>query len=121
MRCLRQSDSHGAKENMPNCESINLLAYNENQSLTEAVSHYVCGKCYLLKLEETDFTPHTEFRHHRLAERIRSDTNIAARQALFDAFYRRQIRAKVGSMIAKWEPILQVKVNRVLVQRMKTK
>jgi RNase P/RNase MRP subunit POP5 len=40
---------------------------------------------------------------------------------LSDAFYRRQIRAKVGSMIAKWEPILQVKVNRVPVQRMKTK
>jgi predicted metal-dependent hydrolase len=40
---------------------------------------------------------------------------------LVDAFYRRQIRAKVGPMIAKWEPILKVNVNRVLVQRMKTK
>jgi predicted metal-dependent hydrolase len=87
----------------------------------ERESHYVWGKRYLLKIEETDFSPHVEFRHHRLALHIRPNTDIAARQALFDAFYRLQIRAKVGSMIAKWEPILKVKANRVLVQRMKTK
>jgi predicted metal-dependent hydrolase len=57
----------------------------------------------------------------RGATSIRPDTDIAARHALVDAFYRRQIRAKVGPMTAKWEPILKVKVNRVLVQRMKTK
>ena len=57
----------------------------------------------------------------RGATSIRPDTDIATRQALVDAFYRRQIRAKVGPIIAKWEPILKVKVNRVLVQRMKTK
>src|SRR5271166_2768689 len=41
----------------------------EREPLREYVereSHYVWGKRYLLKLEETDVTPHVELRHHRL-------------------------------------------------------
>ena len=73
-----------------------------SREFVERESHYVWGKRYLLKIEETDFTPQVEFRHHRLALRIRPDTDISTRQALVDAFYRRQIRSKVGPMIAEW-------------------
>lgn len=36
-------------------------------------------------------------------------------------WYRDQIKAAVPDLIAKWEPLLEVKVGRVFVQKMRTK
>ncbi|PPQ34941.1 hypothetical protein SAMN06265338_1338 [Rhodoblastus acidophilus] len=87
----------------------------------ERESHYVWGKRHLLKIEQADGAPRVEFRNRRLVLSVRADADAAARQEAFDAFYRQQLRMKVGALIAKWEPVLGVKVKRVLVQRMKTK
>lgn len=42
-------------------------------------------------------------------------------EEVLDAWYRQQVRDAVPALLAKWEPLLQVKVNRFFVQRMKTK
>jgi len=42
-------------------------------------------------------------------------------QSIIEAWYREQLKQAVPRLIAKWEPIMRVKVARFFVQRMKTK
>ncbi len=45
---------------------------------------------------------------------------VTRKAIILDAWYRQQVRAVVPALLAKWEPLLGVKAQRVLVQRMKT-
>jgi predicted metal-dependent hydrolase len=53
--------------------------------------------------------------------RVRPGTREEKKQAIVEAWYRDQLRQAIPSLIAKWEPIMRVKVERFFVQRMKTK
>ena len=52
---------------------------------------------------------------------VRAGTDDAAKEAIVAQWYREQIKAVAPELIANWETILGVSVNRVFVQRMKTK
>ena len=84
-------------------------------------SHYFWGKRYLLKVVEIDAAPEVELKHSRMILRVRPGTNDEMKQAIVAHWYREQIKAAVPDLIAKWEPMLGVKVERVFVQKMKTK
>ncbi|NMG16917.1 M48 family metallopeptidase [Aromatoleum bremense] len=84
-------------------------------------SHYVWGRRYLLERVEKDGAPSIELEHSKLVMQVRPGTDEAHCQAILEAWYREQIRAAVPELIAKWEPVMGVKVGRVFVQRMKTK
>ncbi len=84
-------------------------------------SHYVWGRRYLLRVLEKDAPPGVELKHSRMVLQLRPGADEAKRQAIVEAWYREQIKAAVPSLIAKWEPMIGVKVERVFVQRMKTK
>jgi predicted metal-dependent hydrolase len=83
-------------------------------------SHYVWGRRYLLKVEEAD-APKIELKHSKMILHVGSGTNHDAKQAIVARWYRDQIKAAVPDLIAMWEPRLGVKVERVFVQKMKTK
>jgi hypothetical protein len=84
-------------------------------------SHYVWGKRYLLKLSEKDAAPEVDLRHSHLVLHVRPQTTEEKKQAILDEWYRAQLKAAVPALIAKWEPLMHVKVERFFVQRMKTK
>jgi predicted metal-dependent hydrolase len=84
-------------------------------------SHYVWGLRYLLKLVETDGRPSVELSHTQLILKTRPRSDPTKKQTLLDAWYREQLRAAALPLIAKWERLMRVKVQRVFVQRMKTK
>ncbi len=84
-------------------------------------SHYVWGRRYLLTVEECDGTPEIELQHSRMILHVRPGAEEARRQALVEDWYRQQIKTAVPPLIAKWEPVMGVKVNRFFVQRMKTR
>jgi hypothetical protein len=84
-------------------------------------SHFVWGKRYLLKVTECDATPSVELKHSRMFLRLRPATSSDKKQAVVEAWYREQIRKAVPSLIAKWEPVMGVKVEKFFVQKMKTK
>lgn len=84
-------------------------------------SHYVWGKRYLLKLIEKDATPGIELAHSKLILRIRPATSRKRRREILEAWYRDQLKQAVPALLAKWEPLMGVKVERFFVQRMKTK
>lgn len=84
-------------------------------------SHYVWGKRYLLKLIEGGAAPEVELNHSHLLLRIRPGTSEDTKQAIVAKWYREQVKSAVPVLIAKWEPMMGVKVGRVFVQKMKTK
>ncbi len=84
-------------------------------------SHYVWGKRYLLKVIESEETPTVELKHKKMVLSVRPGTDDKKKQAIIDAWYREQLKNAVPPLIAKWEPLLGVKVERFFVRRMKTK
>ena len=84
-------------------------------------SHYVWGKRYLLKVIEIDQAPAIELKHSKMLLHVRPDTGQTKCQTIVDEWYRQQLRLAAMPLITKWEARLGVKVERVFVQRMKTK
>ncbi len=84
-------------------------------------SHYVWGRRRLLLRVELDAAPAVELRHSKLLLQVRPGTDEARCQEILEGWYREQIRALVPELIAKWEPVMGVKVGRMFVQRMKTR
>jgi predicted metal-dependent hydrolase len=84
-------------------------------------SHYVWGRRVLLKVIEQDAPPSVELRHRQMRLQIRPGTPLERRQTIVEAWYREALKAALPPLIAKWEPMIGVKVERCFVQRMKTK
>jgi hypothetical protein len=84
-------------------------------------SHYVWGKRYLLAIIESDQAPFIELKHSHMLLQVRPGTDEKRRQAVMEGWYREQLKPAIPPLIAKWEPLMGVKVNRFFVQRMKTK
>jgi len=84
-------------------------------------SHYVWGKRYLLKVIEKDAAPEVNLKHSALILRVRPGASDEKKQAVLEAWNREQLKAAVLPLIAKWEPLMGVQVERFFVQRMKTK
>jgi predicted metal-dependent hydrolase len=84
-------------------------------------SHYVWGKRYLLKVLEQDAPPAVALKHSQMLLQVRPGTDEAKKQAVLDEWYRQQLKSTVPGLIAKWEPIMGVKVLRFFIQQMKTK
>ena len=87
----------------------------------ERESHYLWGKRYLLNVVEVDSAPRIEIRHRRIVIQIRPSSGAQRRRELIEGWYRAQLRAAVQPLISKWERAMGVKVDKVLVRRMKTK
>ena len=84
-------------------------------------SHYVWGKRYLLEVIESDDAPGVELQHSQICLRVRPGARNEKRQAIVEDWYRGQLKQSVPSLIAKWEPLMGVTVERFFAQRMKTK
>lgn len=84
-------------------------------------SHYVWGKRYLLKVNEENRPPSVELKHDQMILTVRPGAMMAKREAVVTAWYREQVSNAILPLLAKWEPILGVKVDQVIVRRMKTR
>ena len=88
-------------------------------------SHYVWGKRFMLKVIEIDQAPTIELKHSKMLLHVRPGTRQEKCQekcqAMMDEWYRQQLRLAAMPMIAKWETRLGAKVERLFIQRMKTK
>ena len=84
-------------------------------------SHFVWGKRYLLQLVEADQAASVELAHRWMVLTVRPKTNLAKRRAIVDAWYREQVKQTLPGLIAKWEPLMGVKVKRFYVRHMKTR
>ena len=79
------------------------------------------SKRYLLKLIEGASPGHVELKHSSMHLFVRAGASLESKHAIIEDWYREQLKEVVPVLIAKWEPMLGVKVRRFFVQRMKTK
>jgi predicted metal-dependent hydrolase len=84
-------------------------------------SHYVWGQRYLLKVTEENRTPSVELRHNQLLLTVRPGAVMEKREAVVTAWYRELVSAAALPLITKWELVLGVKADQVIVRRMKTR
>lgn len=84
-------------------------------------SHYVWGKRCLLTVAESDEPPSVELKYSRMLLRVRPHTDENKRQALVEEWYREQLKEAVLPLLTRWQSLLDVKVERFFVQRMKTR
>jgi predicted metal-dependent hydrolase len=70
---------------------------------------------------EGNEAPSVELKHSRMLLRVRPCASDERKQAIVEEWYREQLKKAVPSLIAKWEPLMGVKVERFFVQKMKTK
>ncbi len=84
-------------------------------------SHYVWGRRYLLKIIEERSAPRIELKHNKMVLWARPGASEESKRAIVATWYREQIKAATPEVIAKWEPLVGVKLKRIFVQEMKTK
>lgn len=84
-------------------------------------SHYLWGKRYLLKILERNAAPQVTLGATRLTLQLRPGTDDARKQKILDAWYREQLKIAIPPLIAKWERLIGVDVNKFFVQHMRTK
>lgn len=87
----------------------------------ERESHFVWGQRYLLSVVERDQVPTVVLTHERMIVTVRPGFTRDKIEAVVEDWYRDQLREALQALIAKWEPIIGVKVERIFIQQMKTK
>lgn len=87
----------------------------------ERESHYVWGRRYLLEVVEKDAPPQVLLKHRKLLIQVRPGADTALKQDILEAWYRKQLKERSLALIAKWEPLIGVRVGKIFAQRMKTK
>ena len=87
----------------------------------ERESHYFWGRRYLLKVIEKNEPPLIDLRHRALIMQVRPGATVERKQEILEEWYRTQLKSAIPPLIAKWEPVMGVRVARFFVQRMKTK
>jgi predicted metal-dependent hydrolase len=96
----------------------------QRQSQREMItgeSHYVWGVRHRLKVIERPGRAHLEVDGERLLLYMPTGTSVEDCGKLLDRWYRAQLREAIPALITRWEPILDVRVPRWSVRRMKTK
>ena len=84
-------------------------------------SHYLWGARYLLKIIEIGERPAVELKHRRMLLHVRPGSDWLKRRDVVETWYREQIKEAVPPLLAKWQPVMGVNVEKFYVRRMKTK
>lgn len=85
-------------------------------------SHYFWGRRYRLEVMERYGRHEVVIKNnHKLILYVTPNTTRANRELALNAWYRAALKARVADLIAKWEPIIGVKVNEWGIKKMKTK
>ncbi len=87
----------------------------------ERESHYLWGQRVLLGLQEENTAPAVHIHHNRLLLKIRPNSSREAKEQTVAHWYRKLIKNEAPKLIEKYEKILNIKVNQIYVQKMKTK
>lgn len=103
----------------------NALERQERQSQRDMItgeSHFVQGRRYRLNVIEHDGPSAIAIRNSKTLElRIRSDADLAKRRDVLLRWYRQLLRDQIPGLLAKWEPIVGIRVESCGIKRMKTK
>lgn len=81
----------------------------------------VWGQRYLLKIESFDGGNRVELKGKHLILRVRDNENMQAKTQILERWYRDELRQKASKVILQWETHFSASVQKLYIQRMKTK
>jgi len=84
-------------------------------------SHYYLGKRYLLRVVEGNGPAKVVIKHDTMELCVRPNTSQKKRQEIMDEWYRKELRELAPGMIARYEQIMDVKVNELGIKKMRTR
>ncbi|MFC7580445.1 M48 family metallopeptidase [Schaalia naturae] len=84
-------------------------------------THYVWGQRYRLDVSRTSGNFRVETKGQTLWVVTPADADGDAKRAALDRWYRREIKAALPPLLAKWQPVVGVEADKIVVRRMKTK
>lgn len=84
-------------------------------------AHAFMGQHYPLQVMEYEGRPGITLNSDSLTLRVPPNAPLAKREALLEAWYRQQLKERVPALIAKWEPIIGVKVGDWGIRKMRTR
>ena len=101
-----------------------VFAQQDRQSQRELVSgesHYFEGRRYRLDVIECGGRPPVRLTNNTtMTLCVHPGSDSAAREAVLNQWYRRQLRARFPALLTKWEPQIEVQVGEVRIKKMKT-
>ena len=85
-------------------------------------AHLFKGKKYLLNIIESDSKPRVAIREEAFIDLyIKPGTTFEQKEKVVLTWYRDELKKLIPELIAKWEPIMGVKVNDWRIKKMKTR
>lgn len=87
----------------------------------ERESHYLWGKRYLLELRIVKGRSKVDITHRKIGISAPQALSQNRLRALLDRQYRIALREKALDLVSQWENRLEVQVNQIFIQKMKTK
>ncbi|WP_261665320.1 M48 family metallopeptidase [Deinococcus sp. Marseille-Q6407] len=102
-------------------QALNEQARQSARAFTERETHYLWGRRYLMTVQEADGRPKVEVDHSQIILTVRPETSVAKRAEVMHRWHKSLLYKAVPPLISKWEDILQVRVQRYFLQRMKTR
>lgn len=103
-------------------EQLRSAVRQSEREMVSGETHYVWGRRYRLNvIEDSKRYTTVQIDGSRLTIHTPSISTDAERRAALDRWYRKQLKAAIPALIAKWEPIMGMRVNKWTVRRMRTK
>lgn len=102
-------------------ERLKQQVYEPPLKYVEGETHYFWGKPLPLKFVKRDAAPAVQVVSDCLLMFVRPKTFKRGKEAILEDFYRAQTRKAATPLIVKWEPVMGVTVNKIAVQKMKTR
>ena len=83
---------------------------------------FVWGKPFALNVIQREKPPEVYIRNdHELFLQVRPGADSSKKEQVLNEWYRKQLKASIPNLIAKWEPVMGVSVSEFGVKRMKTR
>lgn len=89
--------------------------------LESGEQHHFLGKAYRLLITETNGPQTIHLDNEIMHLFIKSNPSLVEKQQVMACWYRQQMREQLPPLIAKWEPIMGVKVDSWGIRAMKTR
>lgn len=84
-------------------------------------THYLWGRFYLLDVVVGEEMPHVTIDHKRIHLHVRPGSKKEKRAEVLYEWQKSLLHEFIRGVIAKWQPVLDVRVNAYFIQKMKTK
>lgn len=102
-------------------EQLQNAARQATREMLSGETHYVWGQRYRLDVSRTSGNYRVEPKGRTLWVITPEGTNPEARRATLERWYRRELRTAVPPLLEKWQPVIGVRADKIVVRRMKTK